>query len=168
MSNMSLKLIDAPVVVEQLISTKYTLSKVLNPALPIIKMVYNLKKINVGATNGGIWTYQISDNVSYQYSSRKRKDVDYRVSIDLRFRDREYLLSNLAHIREILEDNSTAIKNLVIQDSDDGKVTGANYENPFVRIYEMPGAQDLSDKRNNFHRYVLDVELQILGRIRST
>lgn len=165
---MSLKLIDAPVVVEQLISSNYTLSKVLNSEEPIIKMVYNAKKINVGATVGGIWTYQISDNVAYNYSSRQRKDVDYRVSIDLRFKDREYLLSNLAHIREILEENTTLIKNLVIGDSADGKVTGANYENPFKRIYELPGAQDLSDKRKNFHRYVLDVELQILGRIRST
>lgn len=164
---MSLKLIDAPVVVEQLITGNYTLSKVLNSEEPTIKMVYNNKKLNIGATVGGIWVYQISDVPSYNYSSRQRKDVDYRISIDLRFKDREYMLSNLAHIREILETNTTTIGDLVIANSGDGKVIGTNYENPFVRIYEIDG-QDLSDKRNNFHRYVLDVELQILGRIRST
>ena len=164
---MSLKLIDAPVVVAQLLLDNYLLAKVLNPVAPLIKMVYNQKKLNIGSKVGGIWIYQVSDVPSYPYSSRQRKDVDYRISIDLRFKKREYMQSNLAHVREILENNTTTIGELVVDDSSDGLVTGANYENPFVRIYEIDG-QDLSDKRTNFHRYVLDVELQILGRIRST
>lgn len=154
-------IIDPVEFVKNIISNNYSsvTSYTLNSDTPRIVNGYFQKKFNFSKYSGGIWVYEPTpNNTKYDnYGARYRKDIVWRLSIDFLFRKRNYMLSNVKAIRRILEVNSNV-----------RSITPANgYVNNFNLLYEV-SARERTNKFDNTHRYILDVELTGLGIVRAT
>jgi len=151
--------IDPVQFVKNLISDNYSsvASYSLNTDTPFIVNGYFQRKFKFANRSGGIFVYQISDITKYNYGARKRADEVWRLSIDFMFKSRNYMLSNVKAIRRILEVNAN-VRSVTPE---------SGYVNNYNLLYEV-SAKDMTNKFDNFHRYIIDVELTLLGKVRAT
>lgn len=130
-----------------------------NSDTPRIVNGYFQKKFNFARYSGGIWVYEPMTGITKynNYGARKRKDIVWSLSIDIMFKSRNYMLSNVTAIRRILEVNSNVRK----------IPPASGYVNCFNLLYEV-SHKEKTNKFDNTHRFILDVELTGLGIVRAT
>lgn len=152
--------IDPVQFVKNLISNNYAAvaSYSQNSDTPDIINGYFNRKFNFAKVSGGIFVYTITDIIGFDnYAARLRNDRVWRLSIDFAFKDRNYMLSNVNLVRRILEVNAN-VRSIVPE---------SGYQNCYNLLYEVD-AKDKTNKFDHFHRYIIDVELTLLGKVRAT
>jgi hypothetical protein len=154
--------VDPAEIVKQIISNNLSASDTNNTASVVVVNANFQKQVSANYQAGMIRTYVVADNINFEsYSARKRHDRVYRVQIDfVGFKTRNFMLSNVDRVREILEFYHSANLRAFTPSS--------GFSNPFALMFEKT-AKDLSRSRaNSHHRYVIDVELTVLGKVRTT
>jgi|TARA_R100000479_G_scaffold131829_1_gene69646 hypothetical protein len=155
-------IVDPAEIVKQIISNNLSASDTNNTASALVVNANDQKRVSANYYAGIIRTYVVADNISFtSYSARKRHDRVYRVQIDfIGFKTRNLMLSNVDRVREILEFyHSSNIRSFT---------PSTGFTNPFALMFEK-SSKDLSRSRaESHHRYVIDVELTVLGKVRTT
>ena len=154
--------VDAAEIVKQIISNNLSVSDTNNTTAVIVVNANDQKQFSVNYKAGMIKCYIVADNINYDsYSARKRHDRVYRVTIDFEgFKTRNIMLSNVDRVRDILEFHHSAnIRSFT---------PSSGFTNPFALMFEV-SSKDLSRSRaSSHHRYIIDVELTVLGKVRTT
>ena len=155
-------IVDPAEVVKQIISNNLSVSDTNNTTAVIVVNANDQKQFSVNYKAGLIKVYVVADNIDFNsYSARKRHDRIYRVAIDFEgFKTRNIMLSNVDRVRQILEFYHSANLRSFTPSS--------GFQNPFALMFEK-ASKDLSRSRaSSHHRYVIDVELTVLGKVRTT
>ena len=155
-------IVDPVEIVKQIISNNLSASDTNNTSAVLVINANDQKKVSVNYKAGMINCYLVSDNTSYNnYAARKRHDRVYRVTLDfIGFKTRNLMLSNVDRVRQILEYHHSANLRSFTPSS--------GFQNPFNLMFEV-ASKDLSrSKSSSHHRYIIDVELTVLGKVRTT
>ena len=155
-------IVDPVEIVKQLISNNLSASDTNNTSAVLVVNANDQKRFDVNYKAGMIKCYLAADNTSYDsYAARKRHDRKYLVSIDFEgFKTRNIMLSNVDRVRQILEFHHSANLRSFTPSS--------GFQNPFALMFEV-SSKDLSRSRaSSHHRYIIDVELTVLGKVRTT
>lgn len=124
---------------------------------PKIKVIYGLLKISQ-AKSSTVSIIEVNKRKIYDYSARKRHDETARIQVDVRTKSRAAVKGIAQEAERILEENQSTIGDTVVE---------AGQTNGFNQVWVVDNT-DLSNRKESFHREVIDIELWKIGVVRST
>ncbi len=125
---------------------------------PNIRIIYNTGKVISISQKNFIGIYELAHTYDYDYSARLRHDETIPYALDVRAKTRRQLKTLCNEAIRVLEVNQATIGDVVV---------GEGLSNGFNRVWAT-SRNDMSDRKSNFHREVIDLELEMIGVVRST